>query len=1120
VHGRFRWPIAGAVLLAVLATAASVAIASEAPRGFGHLPTGVPPAGGPPYDGSLTSVVSPSPGGLVTGARLAVILRSRAPARAIQVRLNGHELAGGLSAAGGRYTGSASLGGPLHLGGNLITVSTSWGGHFDFDVARFVVARRVGGLATVQRLLVHGSDAPVTVSARVARNASFRASVNGHDVRSAFTRTGDELVGLLGANDGVRHGSNRLLVTANTSSSGDAAATTISRRFDLPRDAPIASAGHDRTVLAGQFVSLKGAQSLLAAGDAGRAFAWRLARAPRGSKARLLGAAQVSPGFVADRPGTYRIRLTLSAKAPQSAGRKAVPTAARRSTDTVTVTVQTNEPYGIPLESNGPGGAILVDGVAQPDTTRKDNVSGISYAVIDRTTGKPAKSGQFPATADGLNQLLRMAQGYSDGKSLLVFNWTGALRDYRPVLAQVVKLVGGGDLPASDQFASNNLPGSVIGVPGAPAGSGFFNHRDLPNLPDPGAMSGYLRLNGVTGRFDFVFTRFVPVDTAPASENTRTRSTINVGGTNYSLFHPPDTSGFQVVTLDPKSLALISNRGYDTNSADGTEREGVAGLATNLQSSADLPERPLVILQSFGAPKGASGDWDRAGLAIQKLGGTRQVFADLNQPWAGGVGGDPTAGRRGGYALIGRTNGAAPPAEVSYPLDGLPARLAGLLMLTRTADYEPMLVSPVRPDGRTPVNEELVRIANQAPTPFPTLAPDASRADAQAAEDFLGGPAVMNVCQAGQTCDVRKTYYTNYNGAWQTIATELQNATTKCQLPHEGFTPALCEQVRSQLFDEVQAGNRVRHYLGPQGLQQPFGAAGVAALANLGQISQQIQDAVKPRPESDTTSQVLTVISYVVRVGALAGPQAAGVASALGAVFALAGYLTKPGNSPNLIGPEVQTTAANLGVELANRYQTAGDQLDGLGRIIVSDYGKLRAIASKVDADPNWIIGTPGAAREQLVRAAKRTISEALIPVAFPVLYDLGRVPQLNAANWVCTYNFGARRKYLFDRNPDGGQVVQRFPGNWNPVMAAGEVHARGSQNAARILGPAGTVVDPLFAPPELGGLGMQKLEFYTPSRFRLFPPNPAPGATVMSFRNPNDVPSCPAIPDPPGDSG
>jgi hypothetical protein len=459
---------------------------------------------------------------------------------------------------------------------------------------------------------------------------------------------------------------------------------------------------------------------------------------------------------------------------------------------------------------------------------------------------------------------------------------------------------------------------------------------------------------------------------------------------------------------------------------------------------------------------------------------------------------------------------------VSYPLDGQPARLAGLLMRTRAADYEPMLVAPVRADGRAPVNEELVRIANQAPTPFPTLGPDASREDVQAAEDFLGGPAVMNVCPAGETCDVRKTYYTNYNGSWQTIATALQDATTKCRLPHEGFTPAVCEQVRSQLFDEVQAGNRVRHYLGPQGLQQPFGAAGVAALANLGQISQQIQDAVKPHPESGTTSRVLTIISYVLHAGALGGPAVSALSSGLGSVFALGAYLTKPGNSPNLIGPEVQTATANLGVELASRYQTAGDQLDGLGRIIVSDYGKLTAVAAKVDADPNWIIGTPGAAREQLVRAAKRTISEALIPVAYPVLYDLGRVRNLNAANWRCVYGFvGERQKFLFDRNPDGGQVVQRFPGDWQPVMAVGAVRATGSQNAARIPTPPGAVVDPLFAPPALGGLGMRKLEFYSPRLFRLFPADPARGrAGSLALQTPDIERLCSTLPDPPGNSG
>src|SRR5437764_5591306 len=99
MYGRVsRW-IAAAAVLALLATATGVAIASGAPSGVGQDPTGVPPGGGPPYDGSLTSLVSPTNGGILTGGQVAVFLRSRAPACAIQVSLNGRAIPGGLPAS-------------------------------------------------------------------------------------------------------------------------------------------------------------------------------------------------------------------------------------------------------------------------------------------------------------------------------------------------------------------------------------------------------------------------------------------------------------------------------------------------------------------------------------------------------------------------------------------------------------------------------------------------------------------------------------------------------------------------------------------------------------------------------------------------------------------------------------------------------------------------------------------------------------------------------------------------------------------------------------------------------------------------------------------------------------
>jgi hypothetical protein len=405
----------------------------------------------------------------------------------------------------------------------------------------------------------------------------------------------------------------------------------------------------------------------------------------------------------------------------------------------------------------------------------------------------------------------------------------------------------------------------------------------------------------------------------------------------------------------------------------------------------------------------------------------------------------------------------------------------------------------------------------------------------QAAENYLGGPNVMRVCPAGVTCNVRQTYYTNYRGSWQTIALDLQNAgnanaQNSCATPPPGVDAKVCEAVRGQLFAEVQAANRVRHYLGPEGLQQAFGAAGIAALANLGDISDTIQRAVAVPPASNTASEVLELLSNVVHVGAVVAPaEAHAVASGVAAAFSIAAYFAKRDDGPDLIGPELQTTAAKLGVELTARYQAAGDQLDGLGMIIVSDYGKLMAVAGKTDSDTNWRLGSPGDSREHLIRAAKQTISETLIPKAYPVLYDLGYPLDRQARNWNCKYTvfFVHKTKHLF-AEPDGGQVVERFPNGWNPVMAVGGARATGHASGARIPSPPESVLKPLFDPTTLdGGLGMKKLEFYSPRLFRLFPAEPSkpPNAVLnpyftLAMLSPDSVPYCDNLPNPPGNSG
>ena len=1112
-----------AVAVAVVVALAVCGPATMA-AGAGASPTGAPRGGGPTYDGSITKILSPSPGAVLSGGRMTVMLRSNAPRRSLHVLLNGKDITGRLSRTGGVYTAAVAAGSMLHPGGDLLTASTHHGGRFDFDHAGFTLARSERGMLRMRGIRIDGRGAPATILGRAPVHARVRAWVNGHRDDAPFADHGGRLDAQLGASDWLRAGSNRVVLVADTSSPRMARESSISRRFRVPGDEPIASAGPDRTVLEGQSLRLDGAGSQLPRGDAG-SFSWRIVSAPNGSDATLGDPTSATPELTPDKAGTYRIAVTQRARTAGTAdGARGTPTVA--STDTVLVTSQPSAPYGVSLQTNTDGlrGGIKLDGQVVPNTVRA--YAGFSYAVLNRATLQVTESGEnrAPTTTRSLDELLQLARRYSDGRSIMVIDFTAHMEGGDLAqLADLFKQLGGGPLPPGDNF-TQSLPGSMVGVPGAPAGSAFLNHRDVNNLPDPGEMSGYLRLNNVSDLFDFVFADAVPVDTDPGQTATETQ--IKVGDRTYKGSHPAGVSGFQMLRLDPKTLAPLANFTYTTNSADGTQQASdQTRLANDLTFATTEVERPLVILQSYGQPTGSTGEWDRAALAIEKLGGTRQVFNDLNQPQGGG---DDEQGRKGGYAFIGRFGSGAPRAEVSYPLDGLPARLKGLLMRSRMADYEPTLVSAARPDGSSPVNEELVRIANQAPTPFPVLAPTASRTEAQAAESFLGGPEVMGVCQTGQPCNVRQTYYTNYGGSWLTIATALQNAKEKCQQTHAGFSTSVCEQVRSQLFDEVQATNRVRHYLGPEGLQQPFGAAGVAALANIGEISDTIQRAVNPPPADNTTSKALNITSFVLKIGTLAGavnPAAGAVASGLGAVFGLAGYLTKKDNAANLIGPEVQTQAAKLGVELAGRYQTAGDQLDGLGRIIVSDYGKLNAVASKVDSDPSWILGAPGQAREGLIRGAKQSISETLIPKAWPVLYDLGYPTNRNARDWNCYYQvFVTKHKFLFADEPNGGQVVERFPKTaWAPTMAIGGVHATGSVGDARIPTPPASVIDPLFQSTALGGLGLKKLEFFSPSLFRYFPASPERTTNQrlsLGADTRGQGYSCVAIPNPPDNSG
>ncbi len=904
-----------------------------------------------------------------------------------------------------------------------------------------------------------------------------------------------------------------------------------------------------------------------------------------------------------DRAGVYDVRVSVRGTPPGPrsglGARDAAATGA--SNDTATATDQPDIlPAGVRLDTLAEDGSVRLDGQPVPGPAycvppgHPFRCTRINYVVLDRKTLERTASGSVDANVAGMQSLGAIIDGYSGSLDhLVVLNWVGfagsaelhpdinaLLQADLNGLDNLLHKIGGQPLTAARRDLITNNPfdpqysqGSAVGVAGAPAGSGFvtvgYSHDCAPGCGPiglRGGLSGSLRQNAL-GSYDFVFTDAVDFDTD--TNQTRTdfspaELTIKLGEKTYTNPNPGGgVSGFHVLLLNAKTLEPLpigsSRTVVTTNAADGAEQpEEVKNLTSLLADGADQAERPLVILQAFGAPHGNDINWDNAAKQIERLGGTRQVFNALNAVDPRPLNGED-AKRHGPYAFIGRMGSIAPLAEASYSLNGEPGRLRGLLMRAHDGGYEPMIAGPPNSEGQSPVNTELVHIADQAPQPFPVFK-DANgqtidAASAQAVQQFLGA---TNLCPDPGVCDFRRSYYQSYSENWASVQDDLTFAVThKCgETSHAGFTKAQCEGIASQLRDEVSMIAKVTYYFGPNGLQRPFGAAGAAALANLSSISNDIRESVEPPPADKTTSGVLDVLSEVLHIGgALAGgaeeKAVEVVAETLSGAFGLGAYFTEADGEQELIGPRITTEASKLGVELNDRYLEAGNNLEELGRLIVSDYGKLTAVARKINAPPaqgkfDWRIDNVSVASDALNEAAKRTIYERLVPLAYPVMYDLGERIS-NARDWYCDSGpnpLDVYNKRLFNEQPDGAQFVGRFPNPdprypWNPIIAVAQEHAVGNNAGARIRGIPASITDELFNSPtdtDHKGLGLDKLEFFSPRNgFRYFPAQPGTPALVdergvtldrlVEFPyNTSDFPDarilCGDIPDPPGNSG
>ena len=139
----------------------------------------------------------------------------------------------------------------------------------------------------------------------------------------------------------------------------------------------------------------------------------------------------------------------------------------------------------------------------------------------------------------------------------------------------------------------------------------------------------------------------------------------------------PAGSGFFLVRLNSRTLAREGDFFYVTNRSDGAQVPDEAKRMADDIAWATSPGHQehgdlLVMLQSFGTPKGNSAGWLQAAQAIQRLGGNAQVFAQMNQ-------GDSDEPHQGRFAFVARAGANTPEVDSSQSLTGraVPGTMSG-----------------------------------------------------------------------------------------------------------------------------------------------------------------------------------------------------------------------------------------------------------------------------------------------------------------------------------------------------------------------------------------------------------------------------------------------------------
>jgi hypothetical protein len=873
---------------------------------------------------------------------------------------------------------------------------------------------------------------------------------------------------------GLRHGRNVLGVTVRR---GARTVRRVTVRFQVRTGRPLIGAGRDRSVIAGQRVTLRGrvvAPATMRSSARRIPSRWRLVSGPRparGARAAASGPASVTPalasltspagltaGFTPVVPGRYTLQFTSG-------------TGAAATSDQVT------------LDAIPPSPMVGVDTMSMSGSTPGVTVNGTFYPlpggggrmqvlVFDRTTlgfvSNTAYHDAYALDAD----LARL-----DDTSLVIVSQRieHSYQPEGPMAEVLTKRLGfpniGGPI-STLQWVSG------IGVPGMAPGEANVNISEFSS-----GDAGEDGLKGYLSRDQYLDYSFVPSAQVPFRYVAPADKVCDPQTQDCS-------AGYQVKVQAARTLGVYSDRFYATDDLrSGASSQNANRMADDLNDVRD--DRLVTIRSVSNRVKGQSlyvapvGKIDKATMAklaraVARLGGTRNAFNTTALQQGSRASGGLTYSLVG-WSAAGEGVGAESASGMHGAPSGTPANLSGTLRPDRQSSYRPMEVTK-SPDD----TGGLAQLVYAPPTKAWPLDDDPG---AHAAILYLASTD----SRLGDNPRVAYWYAGGDAQTWDNIASKISSQTYPAGA---SFTEEDFKAAKAELVKEMGWVGKVRTFM--TDLSKPFSTS---AALNDWVATQTIADSVwtaAKKPEGDTTLRWLDFASILAKIGEAFTGDATGVIAGLMELGVWAAGDESDGTPGD---GELQVEAHALGAEFVSQAQGSVRTFDRMGDVIVSDYAKLSQVGRNANclpsaADcPKEYQSTPDdqtKVEAASTRAIQAMAYEKLVPLGFHV-YQLNQVgpkapKQFRTAppdvrSYTCDvgyhpfYDYGsapqASTSLLTDADPAGQN-------NGYQTLVMSVPPGRGQYGTA----PPKTITDRMFGKrstsndPTRGGLGIDPQDF------------------------------------------